>query len=198
MFHANQKAQPAVMRGPVFLRLRSKGGRGIFLYFPLFPICSHRGHQVLKLFLNIIQNAAQFYPIQFAQSSTLMYINWKGGPRRAHQSLFCLIKLRSPKPLFLPFHYLTCSLWLEGGVRSTWFIHVPLAIHPGWWFLFFAWTWVLPPCTFLSPLFWVLCFIDIWQVFITLCFMSHSWYFRKLSISKGAATWFETVWSSGV
>jgi hypothetical protein len=79
-----------------FFRLGSKGGRGIFWYFPLFPMCSHRGHQVLKLFLNIIQTAAQFYPIQFAQNSTLMYINWKAGPRRAHLSmkqgsLFCFV-----------------------------------------------------------------------------------------------------------
>ncbi len=66
------------------------------MYFPLFPMCSHRGHQVLKLFLNTIQIAAQFYPIQFAQNSTLVYINWKGGPRIAHLSmkqgsLFCFV-----------------------------------------------------------------------------------------------------------
>jgi hypothetical protein len=34
---------------------------------------------------------------------------------------------------------------------STWFVHVPLAVHPSWSFLLFALTWVHPSCTFSSP-----------------------------------------------
>ncbi len=121
-FPANEKPQHALIRSPVFFRLGRKGGRENFLYFPLFPMCSHRCHQVLKLFLNTIKIAAQFYPILFAQNSTLMYINWEGGPERAHLStkqgsLFCFVWLRSPKPLFLPSPYLTCSLRLEETLR---------------------------------------------------------------------------------
>jgi hypothetical protein len=49
--------------------------------------------------------------------------------------------------------------------------HVSLAVSPSWWFLLFAWTWVLPSCTILSKkqknkTIWVLCFIDAWQAFI--------------------------------
>ncbi len=42
----------------------------------MFPSCSH---EVLKLFPITFAIAPQIYPIRFAQSSTLMYINWKGG-----------------------------------------------------------------------------------------------------------------------
>ncbi len=42
-----------------------------------FSLCSIEVPQVLKLFLKTFLTAPQFYLIWFAQSSTLMYINWK-------------------------------------------------------------------------------------------------------------------------
>jgi hypothetical protein len=44
----------------------------------MFASCSLEVPQVPKLFPNAISVAPQFYPIWFAQSSTLMYINSKG------------------------------------------------------------------------------------------------------------------------
>jgi hypothetical protein len=52
---------------------------GDFLLFSLVPnvfsSCSHQNPQVLKLFPKAFPMAPQFYPIWFAQSSTLMDIN---------------------------------------------------------------------------------------------------------------------------
>ncbi len=67
-FHAaNEEAQLALMNGPVFSFL--KGGEDMdFLFFLLFPICSH---QVLKVFSNAFPKmfpiAPGFYSIPFAQ-----------------------------------------------------------------------------------------------------------------------------------
>ncbi len=74
-FHAaNEEAQLALMNGPVFSFL--KAGDMDFLFFPLFPICSH---QVLKVFSNAFPKmfpiAPGFYSIWFAQTSTPLYIN---------------------------------------------------------------------------------------------------------------------------
>ncbi len=62
------------------------GGGGLERYFfvffhvpNVFPMCSHHVPQVPKLFPKTFPIAHQFYPIWFAQSSTLMYVNWKGG-----------------------------------------------------------------------------------------------------------------------
>jgi hypothetical protein len=57
------------------------------------------------------------------------------------------------------------------GVWVLDWVMFPLqSARPSWWFLLFAWTWVLPSCTILSPkkktTTWVLCFIDAWQAFI--------------------------------
>jgi hypothetical protein len=56
------------------------------LFSSMFPMCSHcvlfMFHgvpQVPKLFPKTFPIARQFYPIWFAQSSTFMYLNWKGG-----------------------------------------------------------------------------------------------------------------------
>jgi hypothetical protein len=80
------KAQHGLVRGPdfFFLGLGRGGGGFVFLLFSLVPVmfhmCSHKVPQVLKLLPKTFPIAPQFYPIWFAQSSTLMYINWKGKP----------------------------------------------------------------------------------------------------------------------
>jgi hypothetical protein len=78
--------------GP-FFSFWAWGGGNYFLSFPsLLPMCSqhvlimfpwgspssHEVPQVPKLFPRAFPIAPQFYPIWFAQSSTLMYWNWKG------------------------------------------------------------------------------------------------------------------------
>ncbi len=67
------------------------------------------------------------------------------------------------------------DMLLVRGVLSIWFVHVSLAVYPHWWFLLFAWTWILPSCTFF-PLIWVFCFIDVWQVFIMYFIKLHKIY----------------------
>jgi hypothetical protein len=47
------------------------------LFLSLFSSCSHQIAQVPNLFPKAFPIAPQYYPIWFAQSSTLMYINWK-------------------------------------------------------------------------------------------------------------------------
>jgi hypothetical protein len=49
------------------------GWRGIFSFFPLFPICSH---QVFELFPEMFPMAPRFYAYWFAHNSTPMSINW--------------------------------------------------------------------------------------------------------------------------
>jgi hypothetical protein len=78
-------------------------GGDIFLFFfpvpNVFSSCSHRVPQVLKLFSKMFAIAPQFYPIWFAQSSTLMYINWKG---RLRVSIFVsILQLESKEVLLL-------------------------------------------------------------------------------------------------
>ncbi len=48
----------------------------------------------------------------------------------------------------------------------------------------FARSWVLPSCTLFFPLFWVFCFIDIWQVFLFLKLNKLLWinFFSVLSL----------------
>ncbi len=60
---------------------------------------------------------------------------------------FCRLNILSGVPPLL-----LTNMLLATRDLSTWFIHVPLATCPHWWFLFFALTWVHPSCTFLSPL----------------------------------------------
>jgi hypothetical protein len=60
------------------------GGGGRALFFVFLP-CSQCVPNMYSwcspnLFLKAFPIAPQFYPIWFAQSSTLVYINWKGGP----------------------------------------------------------------------------------------------------------------------
>lgn len=63
---------------------------------------------------------------------------------------------------------------------STWFVHVPIAIYPRWWFLLFALTWVLPSYTFLS--FFFGCFVLLMFVKFSLiatnvmCTMTNGWW----------------------
>jgi hypothetical protein len=73
-----------------------RGGGGFFFCFLLFSLvpimfhmCSRKVPQVLKLLPKTFPIAPRFYPIWFARSSTLMYINWKGRPQGAHLFLFC-------------------------------------------------------------------------------------------------------------
>ncbi len=82
-FHAaNVKAQHALTHmSPFFFLLRVGWGKGEFFFgfFPLvpnvLPSSSLEVPQVLKLFLKAFLISCQFYPIWFAQSSTVMYIN---------------------------------------------------------------------------------------------------------------------------
>ncbi len=52
------------------------GWRGIFSFFPLFPMCSH---QVSKRFPDMFPMAPRFYGYSFAHNSTPMHINWNLG-----------------------------------------------------------------------------------------------------------------------
>ncbi len=74
------KAQNGLMSGPVFFFLGRRRG-GIFTFFPLFPSCSlcvpMRFPNFSSCSPKTIPLAPQLYPIWFAQSSTLIYINWK-------------------------------------------------------------------------------------------------------------------------
>jgi len=53
--------------------ISEQGGEGIF-FTPLISMCSHGVLQVPKLFPKDSNSTSDFYPIQFAQSSTLMDI----------------------------------------------------------------------------------------------------------------------------
>jgi hypothetical protein len=64
---------------------------GFFLVPNVFPSDSQRVPQVPKLFFKLFPIAPPISPIWFAQSLTLMYINWKVGNRRAH--LFLIVQL---------------------------------------------------------------------------------------------------------
>jgi hypothetical protein len=64
------------MRGPVFFLLGGwPRGKGIFSLVP--NVSSSCPHRVPKFFSKTFPIASQVYPIWFAQSSTLMYINGK-------------------------------------------------------------------------------------------------------------------------
>jgi len=73
------KAQYRLMSSPVFFF--GGGGGGIFTFFPLFPSCSlcvpMRFPNFPSCSPKTFPIAPQLYPIWFAQSSTLMYTNWK-------------------------------------------------------------------------------------------------------------------------
>ncbi len=84
---ANEKAQHALMRGPVFFFLGRD--KGIFLLISLFPMWYHHVPQVPNSFLKTFPIWPQIYSIWCAQSSILMYINWKGELYGAHLFLFC-------------------------------------------------------------------------------------------------------------
>jgi hypothetical protein len=72
-----------------------RGGGSSFVCLPcsqcvlnMFSSCSHEVLQVSKLFPKTFLIAPQFYPIWFAQSSTLIYIYWKG---RLYRNTFVFI-----------------------------------------------------------------------------------------------------------
>ncbi len=69
---ANEKIQHALVRN------------SFFALFPLFPMCSHHLFMRFSKFPSCSPKtfpiAPQFYCTWFAESSTLMYINWNGGP----------------------------------------------------------------------------------------------------------------------
>lgn len=80
--------------------------------FPFFTMCSHhvlirlllssqRIPQVPKLFPKMFPIAPLFDLLWFAQSSTSMYINWKGGDHREKHVLFLFCNLGSTKVLLL-------------------------------------------------------------------------------------------------
>jgi hypothetical protein len=77
-FHtANEKAQHALMRGPV-LFFRGGGREDFFVFFlvlNVFLSCSNGVSHVLILFLKMFPIEPQIYPIWFAQILILMYIN---------------------------------------------------------------------------------------------------------------------------
>ncbi len=74
-FHAaNEEAQHALTGGPVFF-FWGRLWRGFFC--PPFP------NLFAKLFPKMFPIVPYYYGIWFAQSSTLMYINWKGETQRS-------------------------------------------------------------------------------------------------------------------
>jgi hypothetical protein len=82
------------MMGPGFFLLGCGGGD--FLVF--FP-CSHQvPFRFPKFFPKAFPISPQFYPIWFAQSSTLMYINWKG--RLLGSTFLFIVQLGGPKRCF--------------------------------------------------------------------------------------------------
>jgi hypothetical protein len=81
-----------LMRGPVL------SFSFFFFWGVAMPWSSQRVLQVLKLFTKMFPIAPHLYPIWFAQSSTLMYINVKGGPHGAHLFHFAI---GSPKRVLL-------------------------------------------------------------------------------------------------
>jgi hypothetical protein len=78
----------------------------------VFSSCSQKVPQVLKLFSKMFAITPQFYPICFAQSSTLMYINWKGRLRR--ESIFVSILQLGSKEVLL-FRGVQCSQRIGDG-----------------------------------------------------------------------------------
>jgi len=64
--------------GAQFFSLKERGGGRTFQFPNVFPSGSQSISQVLNLFPKMFPIPTQFYPIWFAQSSTPMYINWKG------------------------------------------------------------------------------------------------------------------------
>jgi hypothetical protein len=69
--------------GSSFFFPRGQRWWGVFcLFVPnVFSSCSHGLPQAPKLFPKTFPITPQFYPKWFAQSSILMYINWKSGPK---------------------------------------------------------------------------------------------------------------------
>jgi hypothetical protein len=92
---ANGKAQHSLMMGQVFFLGVRWWGVFFFLVPNVFSTCSH--HVPMRFFEfsscspKTFPAAPQFYPIWFAQSSTLTYTNWKrvGCKGGAHLFLFC-------------------------------------------------------------------------------------------------------------
>jgi hypothetical protein len=85
-FHvANGKVHHAFMMGFIFPFVAKVGGVIFCFCLPcsqcvpsMLSSCFLEVLQVPKLFPKTFLIALQFYPMWFAQSSTLMYINWKG------------------------------------------------------------------------------------------------------------------------
>jgi hypothetical protein len=103
-FHmANQKAQHALMRGPV-LFFRGEEGRIILVFFlvpNVFLSCSNGVSHVLSLFLKMFSIEPQIYPIRFAQILILMCINRNGELLGAHLFLFCELGFKAKEVLLL-------------------------------------------------------------------------------------------------
>ncbi len=98
--------------GDYFFLFEGEGGEGFLILFSLvpnvfpnkFPKCSQMHSlevcQVPKLFPKVFPKAIQFYPIWFAQSSTLMSINWKGFSYKGiHLFLVCNLGSKEMLPL---------------------------------------------------------------------------------------------------
>ncbi len=117
--------------GPYFFLSEDEGGEGSLIFFSLIPDvfpnmflikfskCSQMRslevHQVPKLFPKVFPKAPQFYPIWFAQSSILMYINWKGfNYKGIHLFLFCNLVSKEMLPLGRP----QCSKIFVDGPRN--------------------------------------------------------------------------------
>jgi hypothetical protein len=78
-------------------------GEVILVFFSVFPTCSNHVPMSSPKFLSCYPKAfpiaPQFYPIWFAQSSTLMYINWNG--RLKGSILVSILQLGSKELLLL-------------------------------------------------------------------------------------------------
>jgi hypothetical protein len=93
------------------------GGSFLLFFFlvpNVFSSCSLEVPQVPNLFPKEFPIAPQFYPIWFAQSSTLMYINWKGRLLREYICIYFATGglNRLVKSLSLWLFVISSFLWL--------------------------------------------------------------------------------------
>jgi len=100
------------MNGLIIFYLKGWRGEEFFVFFSLFSILCfyHVPKMFSNIFLEMFPIAPWFYPILFAQSSTLMYINWKGG---LWENTFVSILQFGPKEVFPSKGIVATPLWVK-------------------------------------------------------------------------------------